>query len=126
MNRWEEKKSKATKVQIPTQSGSVVTNNFQNTAAYRFSTVTVLESQPNYAIVFYPKTNSFQITLTETPIQTARNQAEQVFLKDLGVSTTDACKLNVVLDVPYAADPNLSAANYGLSFCPNAIQFNGE
>jgi hypothetical protein len=54
-----------------------------------------------------------------------RNVAESDLLNKLGISKSDACKLNVDLRGNPTSPPiaNLSEKNYGLSFCPGGVKF---
>jgi hypothetical protein len=76
----------------------------------------------DYTIVFWAPASSFAISLLSKPLTAARHKAEQTFLKDLGVSQDDACKLAVNLGVPVSVDPDVAGILLGLSFCPGAVQ----
>ena len=50
-----------------------------------------------------------------------RPQMEKDFLKTLGISEADACKLKVITNVPYDVNPDTAGIDYGLSFCPTGV-----
>ncbi len=107
---------------INTSEGGVTVKNFYNTKAYatQDQQTVVLAQNDSYTIDYYRADSSFGIGLLSGPFQATRNAAESVFLSQLGVSKSDACKLTVdetVLDKSSQYNGEL----IGLSFCPGAI-----
>jgi len=113
--------NKVNTIVVPTAQGNVTTSNFEKSAVGNYTETTVIESTADYGISFSPKSNSFDIVLNSTPLQTARNEAETALIKDLGISNDDACKLTVTLSVPERLSSNAAGVNYELSFCPNSV-----
>lgn len=107
------------KLTIGTPEGGVLVNNFYNNAqqvSEDHSSI-LLQEAGSYSISYYAPDSSFGILIEQTPFATVRTQAEAAFLEALGVSKTDACKLTVMVAVPYSVDPIDSTQNFGLSFC---------
>lgn len=100
-----------------TAKGTVRTSNFAAKPIFKTETTLVVADADQYQIVYLPAEHSFEILIAAPPANMSRNQAENAFLKLLNVSQTDACKLPVVLKVPYAVDKELAGPEYGLSFC---------
>jgi len=106
--------------QIGTSQGSVTVNNFYNNPVQvsQDQTSIVIAQSSTYNITYYTPDSSFNIGILQGPVSVVRPQAEAAFLAALGISQADACKLNVVIAVPYDVDPNYADQNIGLSFCP--------
>lgn len=110
---------------IQTPQGGVVVNNF-----YMIHPITpdgsgvMLRDGNDYDIFYSIDFGSFTITLEAQPLNELRGQAEQELLNILGISKTNACKLNMHLNVLNGVDPRTDGgADYGLSFCPNRRNF---
>lgn len=103
---------------IGTAGGTVLVNNFylSNPPVVDGGTI-VIKQTPNYAITYDPETSEFWLAIMGTPFATWQSAAEQDFLATLGVSKTDACKLDVTSGVVYSpGDPN-DGKDFPLSFC---------
>jgi hypothetical protein len=81
----------------------------------------LIEENNGFSIGFYAPDSSFVITLTAKPLNVMRASAEGAFLKDLGISPTDACKLALNVGVPISVDSQAAGKDYGLSFCPSNL-----
>lgn len=80
----------------------------------------------SYDITYFPKNQSFLISISDADIWTVRTDAEENFLKILGIneiSKQSACSLAVTLAVSKFANEYAAGTDYGLSFCPNGIPF---
>ncbi len=77
----------------------------------------VFAQTESYQQVYILQAQYFIITVTGTPFESARQAAEQDFLKKLGISQEDACVLDVRVGTPYFANPNEAGKTYKLSFC---------
>jgi hypothetical protein len=108
---------------ITTQQGTVTATNFTAKAPYTYTGGATLESAVGYAISYDSVNKVFNIVITKSPVSKYRPIAEAKFLSDLGVSQTDACKLDVTLTTTYDAAPSLFNQNFGLSFCSNGKTF---
>ena len=76
-------------------------------------------SQSNkYSIQYFPQFNSFLISLNASPFEEVRSEAEQDFIKKLGLDEKTACKLPVNIATSQKANPGFAGRNYPLSFCP--------
>ena len=83
----------------------------------------VVKRTSQYSMVYYEADQGFVISIEDTDVEAARTAVESVFLTTLGISESDACKLNVSLSVPRDINFDLAGKNYRLSFCPNGIPF---
>lgn len=79
-----------------------------------------LEENNRFSIGFLKSDNSFGIVLSAKPISAVRKDAEDKFLRDLGISEKDACKLKVSVRVPTTIGVTANDQNIGLSFCPSS------
>lgn len=110
---------------IKSSKGEVTVNNFFKSARDEGSRSFSLKETSDYSIGYFQPDNSFQIALISAPLQSSREKAESALLDILGISKNDACKLLLHQGVPHFVDKTLSGRNYGLSFCPDGIAFNG-
>lgn len=102
---------------IPTPAGPVSVLDFRDHIAGRIGDTVFLEENNRFSIGFLKSDNSFGIVLSAKPVSVARQEAEEKFLRDLGVSEKDACKLKVTVRVPDQIDANANGDGAGLSFC---------
>jgi len=70
----------------------------------------------DYQITYLRGFNQFVINIS-TSSAGIRDNAESGFLKKLGISKDDACRLNVFVSAPYVPNPYLSVQARTLSFC---------
>ena len=82
-------------------------------------TITIARSS-EYEIEFNVGDTSFSIGIEEKPFPVLRKRAEAVFLKVLGISQSDACKLAAYEGTTFRVDPHYAGKSYNLSFCPGA------
>ncbi|BCX14440.1 MAG: hypothetical protein KatS3mg088_123 [Patescibacteria group bacterium] len=73
--------------------------------------------EKNYEIMYIPVDNSFLISITGSPFEEIRTNAEEDLLKKLGVDKTTACNLNVNITTPGHINPDFAGKVYKLSFC---------
>jgi hypothetical protein len=78
----------------------------------------------DYYMAYYPQDQAFVITLLNSDIKTARNNAERDLLAVLGIDEQVSCQLKVSITVPYSVNADASGQEYGLSFCPGEKPFN--
>lgn len=71
----------------------------------------------SYQIVYLKNSNNFLISILDSPFEKFKLVAEQEFLRLLGVSEIDACRLNVTVTTPAFANPAEAGGIYKLSFC---------
>ncbi|MCH7535166.1 MAG: M23 family metallopeptidase [Bacteroidetes bacterium] len=113
------------KIIIESKKGTVTTNNFLKIFDSDGSGSYSLAMKDNYHITYYRPDNGFQIAILTRSAKTGRKEAEQALIKILDITEKEACGLFVTLSVPFSIDPALSGRNYGLSFCPDGISFDG-
>jgi hypothetical protein len=109
--------------QIGTGQGVITVNNFYKTDAYitEDQQTVVLVENDNYTIVYNRDDSGFIIaflSMQNSSLQALRAAAEADFLSQLGVSESDACKLNVDESVTDKTSADYGSA-MGLSFCEN-------
>jgi hypothetical protein len=110
--------------QIGTNQGTVTVNNFYKTMDYitADNENVVLAETSDYSDDYVRAGSSFIIDLTvvTSSLQDVRAAAEAAFMSQLGVSESDACKLNVDEGV---TDKNSSyyGDSFGLSFCSSTL-----
>lgn len=111
---------------VPTKYGDIQVKNFYKTAAFTVSPSVYLVDNKFYSIIYSESTEDFLIDLYAHTKQEAaqyRASAESEYMSALGVSKQDACKIPIVVEVPYSYNQDLASKNYGLSFCPGATNF---
>ncbi|HEY6348836.1 MAG TPA: hypothetical protein VI636_05440 [Candidatus Angelobacter sp.] len=108
-----------TRFAIHTAHGDVSVIDFRQHPAQVSSDKTsfVVENTDSFVIAFYAPDSSFNIALESKPLKLARANAEKAFLRDLGISQNDACKLLISVGVPISVDYSAAGKDYGLSFC---------
>lgn len=72
----------------------------------------------NYQLVYLSNYKQFLIDIS-TSSADIREQAEKEFMNKLGISKTEACRLDVVVSSLYVPNPNLSMPRKTLTFCNN-------
>lgn len=109
-------------VRIETEAGNLTIDNpFKNSVKYNEKYQDLVMAQNLfYTIQFFAADQSFNITLLNKDIWTAREKAEADFLQRLGLTQEEACKLAVNLAVPASVNATAFGGNYGLSFCPGS------
>lgn len=70
-----------------------------------------------YSILYSENDHSYIISLEQTPIEETRVRASEDFQILVGLKEEDACRLNVLVAVPYEIDPGLSGRDLKLSYC---------
>lgn len=70
-----------------------------------------------YQILYFPKYNKFLFSILSSPFVDIKKETEEDFLKTLGISQEDACRLPIEVTTPFFANPDYSGAIYTLSFC---------
>jgi hypothetical protein len=110
--------------QIGTPQGVITVNNFYKTMAYitTDNENVVLAETDDYNVDYVRAGSSFIIALTAvtSSLQDVRNAAEAAFMGQLGVSESDACKLNVDEGVTDKTS-QYYGDSLGLSFCSSTV-----
>ena len=110
----------STVIEVGTPKGVVTVNNFYKKALSQEDTTVLIFKEGNkYSFSYDTYDSSFWINiLDQNETDEVRRIAEAEFLKILGISQEDACKLNVALTIPVGPSPGLPSRDLGLSFCP--------
>jgi len=110
---------------IGTSQGSVVMNNFYDSADYidQAQQAVVVQQTSTYVTVYNIADSSFSITVLSMPFETAQQAAEAAFLNTLNISQGDACKLNVHENVPSNVSSQYAGKSLLLSFCKSGGAF---
>jgi hypothetical protein len=82
----------------------------------------VIEDKKDFQIVFNVADTSFVISINVKPFPLVRKEEEAAFLKDLGISQNDACKLSAYEGTTMRIDPRYAGQAFGLSFCKGTRQ----
>ena len=106
---------------IRTPEGPVSVLDFRGHFVEIIGDTIFLEENNRFSIGFLKSANSFGIVLSGRPISVVRKEAEDKFLRDLGISEKDACKLKVSVRVPASVGVDDDDRSVGLSFCPSSI-----
>lgn len=75
----------------------------------------------DYIMTFFPEQQEFNVAILNPDISQGRKVFEEDFLRVLGITRQEACKIHIQVGVPYSVNPTATTANYGLSFCPNGV-----
>jgi|GEM_PF-4131921 len=117
--------TKKSTLNIKTNSGQTVkTNDIVTPAPIKYQAQSEFYYDSNLAMTYDNNLNYFQITIVSgdrSALKSLRAQAEQIFLSKLGISQSDACKLNVQETIAASPALNLTNYNFPLSFCGNQI-----
>lgn len=112
------------KISIETNQGEVNIKNIYGHPVIEYPTKDIVfKKSDDYSMFYYKGDDLFNITILNPDIQTARDKAEDEFLKTLGITKEAACKLNVSLGVPINVNEKTAGIDYKLSFCPDGIPF---
>jgi hypothetical protein len=74
-----------------------------------------------YSITYIASTQYFSIELLQEPIGQARLLAEQYLEQQLGLPTSDLCRLNYTVSTPSDVSSQYGGASLGFSFCPGSV-----
>ncbi len=76
----------------------------------------------DYNISYNESDQSFTIILSEEPLKSVRERAENELMKFLGIPQTSLCALTYWVVTPYWVNQLYSGKNLGFSFCTGATQ----
>ena len=82
---------------------------------------TLDNSNSGFSFLYSENDGSFSIAIEKEPISINRKLASEYFLDLLKITTVEACKLKVLVGVPYGVNQGLSGQNLGLSFCSGSV-----
>lgn len=103
--------------EIATANGSVSVKNFYKMPLALDQEFLILADNSDYQINYDTERSQFAISLKNIPLDAARTKAEADFLNMLGISSGDACRLNVGEWFP--KNSPAGGRELGLSFCNN-------
>ena len=109
-------------IPIQTSQGTVNVQNYNINPVKTTNDAVIIEENDEYQILNYKTDNSFLITLLLNPLSQSRVDAQAAFIKDLGITQTQACSLKVSVKVPNGVDSDFSGNELGMTYCQNAIQ----
>jgi hypothetical protein len=114
------------KMSVKTTDGETVflNNVYRQPVENLFQNGVIFKENSDYSMAFYPQDQSFIVTLLNSDIKTARNNAERDLLAALEIDEQVSCQLKVSVTVPYGVNADASGQEYGLSFCPGGKPFN--
>lgn len=115
-------KPTVTPFNLPTSEKIIINdvsiNNFYQEDIQKNPQNDALISQNNdYQIVYLPQFQQFLITILNPDFEKTKVTAEAAFLKQLGITEDEACKLSVSISTPLFINENLSGQIFPLSFC---------
>lgn len=103
---------------IQTPSGSITVKNFYKDPEVKtFYYGAVLGETSLYRAFYSRDYGYFVITITSDPIAKAQQEGEEMLLKRLDITASDACKLDVRIAVLPSVDPDYEKKNYAPTFC---------
>ncbi len=111
------------KLSVQGKKSVVEAENFLKNPLEEIGDSAVVAKTQGYHIIYYKTDQAFSITLLSQPPARARELAEKAFLEKLNIHIGQACDLKVSTYVPFFVDGSLSGKDYGLSFCPEGVQF---
>jgi len=76
-----------------------------------------LSKNSDYSIQYYPVLNSFLITIVGVPFEETKTEAEEDFLKILGVKPQIACQLTINISASPTIYPELTGDYFKPYFC---------
>jgi hypothetical protein len=106
--------------QIGTSQGSVTVDNFYTIPVIVDEEYLIFQNTDQYQINYNTETSQFYIYFSSAPSTALQAQVEGDFLTLLGISKSDACKLNV--GEGYPGNLPYSSQQQDLSFCSSALQ----
>lgn len=77
----------------------------------------VFSDDKRYQIMYLPLYKIFYVTVLEAPFAQNRIPAENYFIKTLGISQDQSCRLTVYVEIPENIDPVKGGKKYNLSWC---------
>lgn len=101
---------------------SVTMNNFYVSPVEILQNDVLIKNSPDFSMYFLGNFKTFLISINASPFDVVRIKAEDAFLTQLGISQSDACKLNVEITTEYKINPDQSGIRFPLRFCENSKQ----
>jgi hypothetical protein len=95
-----------------------------NAKALRIDSATgnaLLQETTEYTLEYFANGKSFNITLLGTNLRQSRINAEQELLSRFGITSEQACSLEVHVGTIVSVSAEFSARELGLSFCPERV-----
>lgn len=99
-------------------SGIPVKNPYISPAQLDTQGDSLMVREAGFELVYLKQFGEFLISITDSPFEANRRLAETAFLKRLGITQEEACRLNVSITTPISINPTEAGQKYPLSFCP--------
>lgn len=77
----------------------------------------VFSDDRRYQVMYLPLYKIFYVTVLEAPFAQNRILAENYFIKTLGITRDQSCRMTVYVDVSEVIDPKKGGKKYNLSWC---------
>lgn len=77
----------------------------------------VFSDDRRYQVMYLPLYKIFYVTVLEAPFEQNRILAENYFIKTLGITRDQSCRMTVYVDVSEVIDPKKGGKKYNLSWC---------
>lgn len=105
------------KEEIKIKISDVWVNNFYKDGEVDQNGDVVIKENDDYRLIYQNPFKLFIVNVLSSPFEKARAEAEEEFIKSLGITREESCKLNVRVGTPFFANPDFAKKSYGLSFC---------
>ncbi len=102
-------------------SGVEVDNFYKNPETITKDGDTVFKTNDKYEFAYFYDVRKFTIFIYGSPFEETRKIAEEAFLRELNISPSEACQLNVDIKTAVFANPEEAGKKHGLSFCNNNL-----
>lgn len=100
------------------QIKEILVNNFyKSPVAVNANGDVLIKENTNYQIVYLSPFKQFILSILGSPFDKYKSEAEGELLRVLGVDEKIVCQLDVVVNTPEFANPDLAGTNSPLSFC---------
>ncbi len=86
------------------------------------SALTSTTTAASYSIQYIDTDQSFTLELLQEPIASARQEAEQYLMSELGISESQMCQLKYVVSTPWWVNQFYAGKSLGFSFCDGAVK----
>ncbi|OGG27085.1 hypothetical protein A2960_03010 [Candidatus Gottesmanbacteria bacterium RIFCSPLOWO2_01_FULL_39_12b] len=82
----------------------------------------VIKENSNYKLIYQNPFKLFIVNVLSSPFEKVRAEAEEEFIKSLGITRVESCRLNVRVGTPFFANPEYAKKSYPLSFCEVGVK----
>jgi hypothetical protein len=107
-------------IDLGTSAGTVSVKNIYNFIINWEDEDIIFQKTGTYELSYDVDDSSFIVSINAGPVSTTRPEAENALANFLGVSTADACKLNVVVGVDPSVDASLANQGFPMDICASS------